>query len=212
MASYAEQVGERLRNIRLQKGLSLHDVEERSAPYMDDLGHAGMLVKHRRNGRVEATHDPRSDGGAACRRTALVRPLARQDALSGIGHCFGNQRAKLGRARNHRARRRCSQEGNDHGAHPTTASHGLAGVFASSTTACAAMQSLGRFLMTSRRWTGRRTFRGCTTSGKECCSVRAPSRATPSPCTERWRRGHRVQGRCWCFWRSHRLRTARSTG
>jgi transcriptional regulator with XRE-family HTH domain len=31
MASYAEQVGERLRNIRLQKGLSLHDVEERSA-------------------------------------------------------------------------------------------------------------------------------------------------------------------------------------
>ena len=30
MASYAEQVGERLRNIRLQKGLSLHDVEERS--------------------------------------------------------------------------------------------------------------------------------------------------------------------------------------
>ena len=30
MASYAEQVGERLRNIRLQKGLSLLDVEERS--------------------------------------------------------------------------------------------------------------------------------------------------------------------------------------
>ena len=30
MASYAEQVGERLRNIRLQKGLSLHDVEKRS--------------------------------------------------------------------------------------------------------------------------------------------------------------------------------------
>ena len=30
MPSYAEQVGERLRNIRLQKGLSLHDVEERS--------------------------------------------------------------------------------------------------------------------------------------------------------------------------------------
>jgi transcriptional regulator with XRE-family HTH domain len=30
MASYAEQVGERLRNIRLQKGRSLHDVEERS--------------------------------------------------------------------------------------------------------------------------------------------------------------------------------------
>src|SRR5215207_6085639 len=31
MASYSEQVGERLRNIRLQKGLSLHDVEERSS-------------------------------------------------------------------------------------------------------------------------------------------------------------------------------------
>ena len=30
MASYAEQVGERLRNIRLHKGLSPHDVEERS--------------------------------------------------------------------------------------------------------------------------------------------------------------------------------------
>jgi transcriptional regulator with XRE-family HTH domain len=31
MSSYAQQVGERLRNIRLQKGLSLHDVEERSS-------------------------------------------------------------------------------------------------------------------------------------------------------------------------------------
>lgn len=30
MASYSEMVGERLRNIRLQKVLSLHDVEERS--------------------------------------------------------------------------------------------------------------------------------------------------------------------------------------
>jgi hypothetical protein len=25
----------------------------------------GMLVKHPRDGRVEAAHDPRSDGGAA---------------------------------------------------------------------------------------------------------------------------------------------------
>ena len=41
-----------------------HDVEEVGAPYSDGLGHAGMLVKHRRDGRVEATHDPRSDGGA----------------------------------------------------------------------------------------------------------------------------------------------------
>jgi len=31
MATYAEQVGERLRNIRLQKGLSLHDVEQHSS-------------------------------------------------------------------------------------------------------------------------------------------------------------------------------------
>lgn len=30
MATYAEQVGERLRSIRLQKGLSLHDVEQGS--------------------------------------------------------------------------------------------------------------------------------------------------------------------------------------
>ena len=30
MATYAEQVGERLRNVRVQKGLSLHDVEARS--------------------------------------------------------------------------------------------------------------------------------------------------------------------------------------
>ena len=41
-----------------------HEVEELGAPYLDSLGHAGMVVKHRRNGRVEATHDPRSDGGA----------------------------------------------------------------------------------------------------------------------------------------------------
>jgi transcriptional regulator with XRE-family HTH domain len=30
MSTYAQQVGDRLRNIRLQKGLSLHEVEERS--------------------------------------------------------------------------------------------------------------------------------------------------------------------------------------
>jgi gamma-glutamyltranspeptidase/glutathione hydrolase len=41
-----------------------HEVEEGSEPYVDNFGHAGMLVKHPRNGRVEATHDPRSDGGA----------------------------------------------------------------------------------------------------------------------------------------------------
>jgi oxamate amidohydrolase len=42
-----------------------HEVEEYPQPYSDDFGHAGMLVKHARGGRVEATHDPRSDGGAA---------------------------------------------------------------------------------------------------------------------------------------------------
>ena len=42
-----------------------HEVEEVGEPYSDGLGHAGMLVKHPRDGRVEACHDPRSDGGAA---------------------------------------------------------------------------------------------------------------------------------------------------
>jgi gamma-glutamyltranspeptidase len=41
-----------------------HDVEEVGLPYADGLGHAGMLVKYPRDGRVEATHDPRSDGSA----------------------------------------------------------------------------------------------------------------------------------------------------
>ncbi len=41
-----------------------HEIEELGAPYLDALGHAGLLVKHPRDGRVEATHDPRSDGGA----------------------------------------------------------------------------------------------------------------------------------------------------
>lgn len=40
-----------------------HRVEEVGKPYADAFGHAGMLVKHPRNGRVEAVHDPRSDGG-----------------------------------------------------------------------------------------------------------------------------------------------------
>ncbi|KAA2236681.1 gamma-glutamyltransferase family protein [Salinarimonas soli] len=41
-----------------------HEIEEMGAPYLDALGHAGLLVKHPRNGHVEASHDPRSDGGA----------------------------------------------------------------------------------------------------------------------------------------------------
>lgn len=40
-----------------------HEIEE-VGPYSDGLGHAGMLVKHPRDGRVEAVHDPRSDGGS----------------------------------------------------------------------------------------------------------------------------------------------------
>jgi gamma-glutamyltranspeptidase/glutathione hydrolase len=41
-----------------------HPVEEYSEAYSDQFGHAGMLVKHQK-GHVEATHDPRSDGGAS---------------------------------------------------------------------------------------------------------------------------------------------------
>ncbi|MBV9077069.1 MAG: gamma-glutamyltransferase [Methylobacteriaceae bacterium] len=41
-----------------------HEIEEVGQPYSDGLGHAGLLVKHRRDGRVEASHDPRSDGSA----------------------------------------------------------------------------------------------------------------------------------------------------
>lgn len=41
-----------------------HPVDMLDAPYSDTLGHAGLIVKHPGNGRVEATHDPRSDGGA----------------------------------------------------------------------------------------------------------------------------------------------------
>lgn len=50
----------------LVRGLAAlgHELEELSEPYIDNFGHAGMLVRHPRNGRVEATHDPRSDGGA----------------------------------------------------------------------------------------------------------------------------------------------------
>jgi gamma-glutamyltranspeptidase/glutathione hydrolase len=41
-----------------------HLVEEIGRPYADMMGHAGMIVRHPRNGRVEATHDPRGDGDA----------------------------------------------------------------------------------------------------------------------------------------------------
>lgn len=41
-----------------------HVVEELDQSMADAFGHAGMVVKHPRNGRVEATHDPRADGVA----------------------------------------------------------------------------------------------------------------------------------------------------
>ncbi|GGK26688.1 gamma-glutamyltransferase family protein [Salinarimonas ramus] len=41
-----------------------HRVEVLDAPYSDTLGHAGLLAKHPGDGRVEASHDPRSDGAA----------------------------------------------------------------------------------------------------------------------------------------------------
>jgi gamma-glutamyltranspeptidase len=41
-----------------------HDVELSDEPYADTFGHAGMLIR-RKDGRIEAGHDPRSDGGAA---------------------------------------------------------------------------------------------------------------------------------------------------
>jgi gamma-glutamyltranspeptidase/glutathione hydrolase len=41
-----------------------HDVEELGVPYSEGVGHAGMLVKYPRDRRVEAAHDPRSDGSA----------------------------------------------------------------------------------------------------------------------------------------------------
>jgi gamma-glutamyltranspeptidase/glutathione hydrolase len=50
----------------LIRGLSRlgHRIEEVEEAHGGGFGHAGMLVRHPRNGRVEATHDPRSDGGA----------------------------------------------------------------------------------------------------------------------------------------------------
>jgi gamma-glutamyltranspeptidase/glutathione hydrolase len=41
-----------------------HVVEPLAEAYSDRLGHAGMLVRRARDGRIEATHDPRSDGAA----------------------------------------------------------------------------------------------------------------------------------------------------
>ena len=40
-----------------------HDVELSPLAYADSFGHCGGLLRHR-DGRIEAAHDPRSDGGA----------------------------------------------------------------------------------------------------------------------------------------------------
>lgn len=40
-----------------------HDIEVNAKPYADSFGHGGMLVRHP-NGRIQADHDPRADGGA----------------------------------------------------------------------------------------------------------------------------------------------------
>ena len=48
-----------------------HDLDIVSTPYADTFGHAGALIR-RKDGRIEAGHDPRSDGG--CRR--VLRPTA----------------------------------------------------------------------------------------------------------------------------------------
>ena len=46
-------------------GLAARGHEIETIPAQNDLaGHAGLLVKSKRDGRVEAAHDPRSDGGA----------------------------------------------------------------------------------------------------------------------------------------------------
>ena len=42
-----------------------HEIEELGQPYIDSLGHAGMLIRDAQNGRIAAVHDPRSDGGSA---------------------------------------------------------------------------------------------------------------------------------------------------
>jgi gamma-glutamyltranspeptidase/glutathione hydrolase len=42
-----------------------HEVEWVDQPYADMFGHAGMLSRSPRDGSVAASHDPRSDGGAA---------------------------------------------------------------------------------------------------------------------------------------------------
>ncbi|TVR10892.1 MAG: gamma-glutamyltransferase [Salinarimonadaceae bacterium] len=42
-----------------------HEVEELDRARRDTFGHAGMLVRFPRDGRIEAAHDPRADGGVS---------------------------------------------------------------------------------------------------------------------------------------------------
>ena len=41
-----------------------HDIFVRAEPYADTFGHAGAIIRYPKDGRVEAAHDPRADGGA----------------------------------------------------------------------------------------------------------------------------------------------------
>jgi gamma-glutamyltranspeptidase len=41
-----------------------HELAVHADPYADMFGHAGGLIRHARDGRIEAAHDPRADGGA----------------------------------------------------------------------------------------------------------------------------------------------------
>ena len=65
------EAGEPLRRADSSQALARLATTSRSSaqPYSETCGHAGMLVKHARDGRVEAAHDPRSDGG---RRGAVM--------------------------------------------------------------------------------------------------------------------------------------------
>ncbi len=42
-----------------------HEVSVHPSGYADTFGHAGALIRYPKDGRVEAAHDPRADGGAA---------------------------------------------------------------------------------------------------------------------------------------------------
>ena len=45
-------------------GRAGHPVAVQETPYADGFGHSGALIRHSQDGRIEAAHDPRADGGA----------------------------------------------------------------------------------------------------------------------------------------------------